>query len=125
MKIDAIIQFLTQKGIDYRFCGDSKTDIIGYSSLKNYRSGTVTWIGRRNAIPDTFNCLDIALAIIERAMDGIVENGIYVLNSKAVFFNLIEHFFETKRELPDRGINCYIGHEVNLGRNVKIGLCAC
>lgn len=48
MKIRELLQYLKESGESFEFNGDERRDINGFSSLKNYKPGTFTWIKKRH-----------------------------------------------------------------------------
>ena len=121
MKIRRILDYLESNEIDCKYYGDLESEVIGYSSLKNYKTGSLTWIGRLNAVPARNDFDALQLVVVEEGLNINVKNGLYVKNSKEIFFSIIEDLFENKRELPELGQGCYIGSDVVLGEGVKIG----
>ena len=100
--------------------GDEMCSIAGFSSLDNYKEGTITWIkSDRNGYP---NVKDIQLIVVQEGVYAAAENQIISRDSKAIFFSIIEHFFEENSDHGDRiGKNTVIGGEVILGENTRIG----
>ncbi|MBP3476298.1 MAG: hypothetical protein J6K48_08295 [Lachnospiraceae bacterium] len=111
--------FLKQERQEYKVQMAKDVAIQGFSSLDNYRSGTMTWIKSADKWKD--NLPDIALCIVQEGVELPISNQIICRNSKAVFFSLIEHFFARKEEEEPIGKNTVIGSHVQLGRNVRIG----
>ena len=48
IKIKKILDFLKEENIEYDFEGNDEDIIEGFSSLKNYRKGTITWVKNYN-----------------------------------------------------------------------------
>lgn len=122
VSINEIITFLDFIGEKYDFSGDRKAVIYGFSSLNNYKEGTVTWIKNENSSIDNAK-KNIDLAIIQNGVDINVEadNIIVSSNSKSVFFAIIEKFYGTKEKHDFIGNNTYISPNVVLGKNIYIG----
>lgn len=123
--ISDIIDFLEKTNVPFSFTGDVSTKLSGFSSLKNYKDGSFTWVKKQESIPDGFNIKSIALAIVSEEVEGSFQNVIRTPESKHAFFSAIEHFYEPKEERPAIGQFTYISPEVKLGRNVRIGHNCC
>lgn len=121
MKIKEILDWLDAEKRSYSFEGDGSQEVIGFSSLANYKEGTVTWIKRRENIPENADTQAIALAIVQKNHETNCPNQIITEESKAIFFGIIEHFFHQESTLPEIGQGTYISPEVVIGKNVKIG----
>ncbi|NBI63096.1 hypothetical protein D3Z38_08500 [Clostridiales bacterium] len=121
MKIKDILDWLDAQDRSYSFEGDECQEVIGFSSLANYKEGTVTWIKKRENIPENADIQAIALAIVQKNHETNCPNQIITEESKAVFFGIIEHFFHQDSTLPKIGQGTYISPEVVIGKNVKIG----
>lgn len=121
MKIKELLDWLDAQERFYRFEGDESKEIIGFSSLANYKEGTVTWIKKRENIPENADVQAIALAIVQKNHEANCPNQIITGESKAIFFGIIEHFFHQESTLPKIGQSTYISPEVVIGKNVKIG----
>lgn len=119
--IKDILDYLDNLNISYKFYGDKKLVISGFSSLKHYQIGTLTWLGRQGAIPENLNENNITLAIIQNGIDSKIKNRIITEESKRAFFSTIESLFEETEVLPEIGYGTYIGKNVRIGENVKIG----
>ncbi len=118
--IRQIEDFLTDKKAEYRTQTTGDVQVDGFSSLHNYREGTLTWI--KSADKWHEGMPEIALAIVQEGVELPLPNQIICNNSKAVFFSILEHFFAVPAEDEEPiGQNTVIGRHVKLGRNVKIG----
>ncbi len=120
MLIKKILEYLDEKKFQYVFQGDEDEIIKGFSSLKNYREGMMTWCGRENAIPENLPG-NISLMIIQEGIAIEAKNKIITKESKKVFFTIVEELFDPVIELPEYGSFTYISPNVHLGKNVKIG----
>lgn len=121
MRIASFLEYLTNNGTEYFFSGDGNTEIEGYSSLVNYKEGTFTWIKNKDSIPAEARLSDISLAITSEDYDN-VQNVLKVRFPRAVFFQLIEEFYDNKKDKGSFvGQNTYISPDVQLGENVRIG----
>lgn len=121
MKIKEILDWLDAEERSYSFEGDESKEVIGFSSLANYKEGTITWIKKRENIPENADIHAVALAIAQKNHETDCPNQIITEESKAIFFGIIEHFFHQESTLPKIGHGTYISPEVVIGKNVKIG----
>lgn len=104
-------------------CGDVM--IKGFSSLGNYRPGTMTWCKNLENLKkftnsDSRYALVIAPYIDETVIDRC-DAVIMTENPKKTFFAAVEHFFYDERQLPKIGQGTYISPDVKIGRDVRIG----
>lgn len=120
MVIRDILEFLTTEGISYKFYGNENTEVDGFSSLKNYKRGSIAWINDRKNIPVGFEIQSIALAFVATRIEDI-SNQIESESSKRAFFATIEHFFSEEKKQDPIGKYTYISEQVTLGKNVIIG----
>lgn len=116
-----ILNYLDELNLEYAFSGDETTLVKGFSSLSNYKSGTFTWIKKQTSIPEDFQTDSIILAFVSLDIIDNAKNTIRTKESKRAFFSTIEHFYGGSRDVPPVGKYTYIGPDVVLGNNVKIG----
>lgn len=118
--VKEIAAFLAERGFDFRIIGEETCSVQGFSSLNNYKENTLTWIkSEKNWNQDVKN---IRLIVVQEGVDIPLKNQIISKDSKAVFFSIIEHFFEEDNDIQRCiGENTVIGKNVTLGKNVKIG----
>lgn len=116
-----LLSFLDGEHIKYTFEGNEETEIQGFSSLKNYRTGTFTWIKKCENIPEGFDTDIITLVFTSNEVPGCFNNVIKTADSKYAFFSAIEHFFGEREDYSSIGEFTYIGPQVKLGKNVRIG----
>ena len=117
MKVKKIIEVLQREKIAYEFYGDENLDINGFSSLVNYKHGTLTWIKKK----ENYNGTTVSCCITSEKIDGPIESQIVVGNSKKVFFNILEELFAVRESKKAIGKNSVIGENVYFGKNVCIG----
>ena len=120
-KIADLLGYLEEMDISFSYIGDKNIELTGYSSLKNYAPGNLTWIKTENDIPADISVQQLTVFVC--SMDEFKEsvNAIRVDNSKRVFFSLMEHFWGEERKKEGVGRNTYISDEVEIGKNVYIG----
>lgn len=121
MIVKDLLAFLKQNQIKFTFVGNSETSICGFSSLSNYKSGSVTWIGRKNSIPDEIKEEYISLAVVQEGVDVSVCNAIITKESKRTFFEIVEFINGNNGTYEENGKGNIIGNEVVLGEGVIIG----
>ena len=51
MKIKELLEYLKESGESFEFIGDENCEVDGFSSLKNYKERTFTWIKKIESIP--------------------------------------------------------------------------
>lgn len=117
MKVKKIIEVLQRGKITYEFYGDESLDINGFSSLVNYKQGSLTWIKKK----ENYNGTTVSCCITSEKIDGPIESQIVVGNSKKVFFNILEELFAVRESKKAIGKNSVIGENVYFGKNVCIG----
>ncbi len=118
--ISEIKNFLNNSKLDYEYLGNDNVVISGFSSIGNYSNGNITWIKKKAALNDIQE-EDITLAVVQHGVETNISNVIYSHQSKAVFFGILEHFFQETEELPAVGSGTYISPKVIMGKNVIIG----
>mgnify|MGYP004566843369 CR=1 FL=1 len=118
--IKELLEFLEKENIPFEFKGDMQDVVDGFSSLSQYRAGTMTWCKQLENLPDNLQ-KKYHLIVIPSYCSGISDNYIITDFGKKAFFSLIEAFFSSEIELPDVGMGTYISDRVKIGKNVKIG----
>ncbi len=126
VKISEILSYLNEIGIEYKFCGDEKIVVEGYSSLANYKPNSFTWVKNKENISAVFDTARILLAFISPGANNAkvdFYNVIETVESKRAFFATIEHFYneEGNEKRPPIGEFTYISPKVKLGKNVRVG----
>lgn len=119
--IKEILSYLKEQGIKFAFDGSENEKIIGFSSLKNYKPGSITWIKTINSIPEGLDETTVSLVVTSPKIKGDYQNVIRTEESKRAFFSVIEHFFDSAYDYPPIGQFTYIGPKVKIGKNVRIG----
>lgn len=114
-----IITFLKTTTYEFSILGDMSNSISGFSSLTNYKEGTITWIKKGDYIDKTG--IVKTLCVAQKGAKCNAQTIIEASNSKEVFFRIIEHFFEEQEEHCAIGSGTQIGKNVKIGKNVEIG----
>ena len=121
IKIEEILTYLDSQKIQYKYNGDMSCEIKGFSSLTNYKSGTMTWVRIQEKADETYN-KNIALLIVQDGVSVEAPNQIITSQSKQAFFSIIEHFYDQNSNvIPSISEHSYIAETVKLGKNVSIG----
>lgn len=127
MTIAEILQFLNDRGIQFEYKGDLGASVDGFSSLRNYKEGTLTWAKNKQAYQYEFD--DKVLVVAQKGLAIDARNVIESEESKLAFFSLVEYMAEKngQKNAEDGnsiGAGSVIGEKVRIGRNVMIG-CNC
>lgn len=122
--ISDIIYQLFQKGYKVDSIGDMTSTINGFSSLFNYKKGTITWVRNEDflkaanyAEKENFTC------IITPDYFKIIPNATCQLktdNPKAVFFFILDFYWKEK-EAQTISEKAYIEDGAKIGENTSIG----
>lgn len=123
IKINRLLNELDKNNIKHSFTGDKEQEFEGFSSLKCYEENSLTWIGRRDAIPEECDFSRITVAVVQKGITVPISNQIISENSKETFFLLLKQVFSRRTERLLR-VGTAIGEQVVLGADVQIG-CNC
>ena len=121
VSIEEILAFLDETGLPYSFEGNSKDEIVGFSSLTNRREDAMVWVKSAAQLPPAGICSSIRLAIVSPDAKGCFRNTIVSPESKRLFFSVLEHFYGEAPSEPGIGTHTYVGPHVRLGKHVTIG----
>lgn len=120
VELKEVVDFLKKEKFDFKLVG--KTDGIflqGFSSLANYKAGTITWVKSEKNWNDTNE--KVLVCVVQEKVNIPCSIQIVSNDSKAVFFAILEHFFGGDTDEKRIGEYTYIGDNVKLGKNVRIG----
>lgn len=98
-------------------------DIIGFSSIANYKSSTITWLKNYHKYCEMQMSLpQIDLLVCDDATANEIKekNCIICDNPKQVFYNILNHFFPQKKE-TGRGLYNVISDKARIPDSVVIG----
>ncbi len=124
MKITDILEFYKRTKTKYSADGNADLGIEGYSSIYQYKDGTVSWLRKistldnpRFKMPGTFTCV-----ITQDGMPRIpnAKCQIWVGNPKDAFFDALEEFWGEKAEISISS-QAVIEDGAIIGDNVSIG----
>lgn len=128
MRIVDFLQFFEQNHTACSVDGDAEQEISGYSSIYQYRDGTVSWLRKISTLeepgfhmPDAFSC------VITQEGTPRIENvrcQIWVKNPKDAFFDLLEAFWG-ENEPPAISPQAVIEEGAVIGKHVSIGPFTC
>lgn len=124
MRLEKIIGWLEKSEYDYIFNGDDQTEIDSFSSLKNYKDNSFTWIKKEEVYNSMGRPDDIACAVVQKGITVDFENVIFTENSKEVFFAILHVFWGKKRKEGFTGEGTVISENVVIDPTVVIG-CGC
>lgn len=126
MRILEILNWLDDSGVKYRFTGEKETELSGFSSLKNYRPGTLSWIKREQNYDELNRPSNIACAVIQSGVSVDFFNAIESDASKEIFFAILKQFWgmEVWQEEGSIGKGTVIDPRANIDPTVSIG-CNC
>jgi UDP-3-O-[3-hydroxymyristoyl] glucosamine N-acyltransferase len=120
VQIGLLLQWAKENGYVFSFEGNEHDEISGFSSLKEYRPGTMAWAKRAREDDSVPIKLVIQLPGVELAS----ENRILTESPKSLFFDLVKAFFISDPSAMAEKAGSYIGSEVEMEENVRIG-CNC
>lgn len=124
MKIKDMLNFYNRTNVKYSADGNTDLEIDGYSSIYQYKDGTVSWLRKASTLDDPkFKMPDIFTCVITK--DGMpripnVKCQIWVDNPKDAFFDILEEFWGEKNEavISPQAI---VESGAVIGENVSIG----
>ncbi len=119
--VDEILEYLISIDESPNFLGDKNEELTGFSSLKHYQPGTITWVKSKTYIPSSSSTENYSAFITSDSAFRDEKNAIMVNNSKRAFFSIIEYFWPEKEQKAEVGYNTFIGEHVKIGKNVRIG----
>lgn len=123
VKASDIIEWGNVEGYLFEYIGDKDVELIGFSSLRKYKNGSITWINVKNPVDEEV-LPRIRCAVIQKGVTAFPENHFVTEESKKFFFAILTHFFSDRSKGIAERENTYIGKNVKRGRNVRIG-CNC
>ena len=136
MKIREMLKVLDEAEIKYQVEKTDECEISGFSSLFQYKDGTMTFIVPERKFGDfqeNFLNKEIALMIVGKTeiVYNCFRNVIRVADPRKVFFTIIEKCFDAGNSEVITGIssnpevykrNSYISPKAVIGENVRIGI---
>lgn len=102
LSLKYILEWLTDSGYDYEFRGDVSKQITSFSSLSQYKDGSITWIKSQKNVNEYVSnggdIMQIVCTVVEADLDVGLPCMIRAVNSKAVFFAILHGFWGEKCE---------------------------
>lgn len=120
MKIKEILDWLDEQNREYQFLGEREAQIEGFSSLGHYKENTLTWIKGEKNLSAFENTEKIQLAVAQTGLSLKCKNVIFAVNSKELFFEILEKFWGTGKQKTSVGAGTYLSPDVKIGKNVVI-----
>lgn len=121
--IQTLLDLLEQSGYEFTFEGDPNTALSGFSSLSQYREGTVAWARNSEALK-SINVEKISCVVLPAGLDAPAPNRIVVDDPRRIFFFLIERVWGEPKKPAGVGAHTFVSPEARIGKNVSIG-CNC
>lgn len=124
MRIEDFLEFYRRNKTEFSVDGDTNIEIYGYSSIYQYKDGTVSWLRKMSTLEDReFNMPNTFACVITQKKVARIPNAecqIWVNNPKDAFFDLLEAFWG---ENMDATISpqAMIEDGAVIGKNVSIG----
>lgn len=136
MRTQDIIQYLDNNGIEYSLLKYNDDEITGFSSLFNYKKGTLTFIAPERKFEDykeNFDLESIQFMILCQGSKTTecFRTAIEVKDSRAVFFDILDNLLAVEANENVTGISTnpavyqkhsFISETAQIGENVKIGV---
>lgn len=131
-----VYEYLMNSGVVSTLEGNPMASISGFSSLFNYKSGTMTFIVPENKFSSyipSFDNKHISLIIADRkeSYHPCFDSIIRVENPRQAFFLAVEGYFNKSENEETTGITSdpqiyrirsYVSENARIGRNVRIGI---
>lgn len=123
ISIKEILEFLRLSDYSYQYVGCDNGVVSGFSSLGNYKEKCFTWLKQQDNWREEYNKYNIPLLVTQLGCDTDVnvKNKIISVESRKIFFSIIDHFYGTEEHKESIGKYTFIGEDVVLGENVSIG----
>lgn len=121
--ISTILKYLDEEKIEYEFYGNMEDSIIGFSSITNYKSDTISWIKNNEKfleIRDRIELIKLVVINKDNELSEKFENVIRVDDTKNTFFSILENFYKEKTEYKI-GFNTVIAKSAIIHPNASIG----
>ena len=123
IQICEVLRFLEKQELKYEFEGNEEDYLEGFSTIYEYKKGTITWIKNGEKYKEYVGIVEnIRLLVIgEDILSDIKpENAIITENPKFAFFVILKEFF-THKEKAMLGCNCCIADTAEIKENVSLG----
>ena len=124
MRIKEILDWLDSQKYPYRFIGDESVEISGFSSLADYKPGTLTWVKKERTYAECGRPENLQCAVVQTDA-GISSAGMIISPaSKTIFFAILEHFWGSSPYRTGTGKGTFLIGDIHIPPDVSIG-CGC
>lgn len=124
MKIIEILKWLDSREFQYKFIGETETELLGFSSITNYKEGTLSWIKKAQIYNKLNRPSNITCAVVQSGIDVDFTNVIVSETSKEIFFAILRNFWGTRCEEGRIGEGTVIDQNADIDSTVSVG-CNC
>lgn len=135
IKLNEIIEFLRDNGINYYYSGNENLAINTYSTPENIKDDSILWLKDTKKLVSLNLENNKNILIVTSSIDNnTITKGNFLVanNSKELFFSIINQFFAEQRqksyigrsstiETSQIGKDVYIGHNCYISSKVSIG----
>ena len=118
--VSEILNFLDKKNLEYDFKGDRDDSIVGFSSLRNYKEGSITWVRDKKILKEV-SINKIRCAVVQDGVEINASNQIITKHSKQVFFAVLKEFWGKENTGTGISEDAYISPGVSIAEGVSIG----
>lgn len=117
-----LFTYVRKQSNDVEIYGNYEVEICGFSSLQNYKQGSITWIkGQANVVS---NMEMLTAVVCPPDIEIEAEVKLVTDNPKDIFFTAIA-YLDDKEEPFGIAETAVLGNNVSVGRNVSIGAYCC
>lgn len=134
--VKEISDYLCNQGLTNCIEGNKGVSITGFSSLLNYRPGTMTFVVPERQVKNYLSMngekvIDLIIMSPNEMIDDRFQAVIRVNDPRKAFFEVVEHFFDKACDESITGIcsdpksyfkQSYVSDKAIVGKNVKIGI---
>lgn len=118
--VSEILSCLDEKKFEYVFQGDRNDPVEGFSSLRNYKEGTITWIRDKRILGEAA-VNNIRCIVVQEGIEVDAPNQIITKHSKQVFFAVLKEFWGKGNSGTGISEDAYISPGVSIAEGVSIG----
>src|SRR5690625_4975075 len=96
VQVKQVLDFLSREKYDFTFTGNEEDIVVGFSTLFNYKQGSLTFVSSLNKFSDYKHLFEderIQLAITDKKekIYKCFNNVIQIDQPKSIFFSLLEN----------------------------------
>lgn len=115
-----ILDYLESVGYEFQFIGDSSDSFEGFSSLRNYKENSLTWVRDKKVLEEIETC-NIQFIVVQAGVEIKARNKIITEKSKEIFFAILKHFWGELERKPQISQDSYISKKVVIADSASIG----